>query len=373
MLEDESGRLRLAGDVLSAHLLVTGCIVAVMGTERADGDFEVIDVQVPDLAPQPERWTLAGAASKQRRPNKIAMVSGLGITGDRGDCLPLDLLTEYLLGESGAADTQTSAASISRLLIAGDSLGSSTLVPSQHQQQTSTDADPTTTTAMTVKKTRKYGYDASAYNAGPTDGFDAFLGALLPSLPVTVLPGAADPSHAAMPQQSLHAALFPRARAYMSPPTDANTTDVKSESDTSTPAWLDCVTNPWEGEIDGWRVHASAGQPVDDVFKYVDGDARLDMMEAMLRWRVAAPTAPDTLWCYPFQDADQFVMGECPHLFVVGNQPRFETAVVEGPEGQKVRVVALPRFRDTGELVLVDAETLDVEVVRFSVYEGAEK
>ena len=56
MLEDESGRLRLIGTPLGNEMLVTGCIVAVMGTENANGDFEVVDVKVPDLPPQPERW-----------------------------------------------------------------------------------------------------------------------------------------------------------------------------------------------------------------------------------------------------------------------------------------------------------------------------
>ncbi len=93
------------------------------------------------------------------------------------------------------------------------------------------------------------------------------------------------------------------------------------------------------------------------------------MMEAMLRWRLTAPTAPDTLWCYPFQDGDQFVMKECPHVFLVGNQPKFETTVVEGPLGQEVRVLAVPRFKETGELVLLDCETLVPEVVRFEVFD----
>ena len=48
-------------------------------------------------------------------------------------------------------------------------------------------------------------------------------------------------------------------------------------------------------------------------------------MEAMLRWRLVAPTAPDTLWCYPFQDGDQFVLKECPHVFLVGNLPSYTT------------------------------------------------
>lgn len=39
----------------------------------------------------------------------------------------------------------------------------------------------------------------------------------------------------------------------------------------------------------------------------------------------------------------------------------------------RVRVVAIPKFHHTGELVLVDTETLDVEVVKFQVFENQEK
>ena len=52
----------------------------------------------------------------------------------------------------------------------------------------------------------------------------------------------------------------------------------------------------------------TSGQPVNDILKYVDAggpngtdaDARLEVMESLLRWRCAAPTAPDTLcrWFY---------------------------------------------------------------------------
>lgn len=72
--------------------------------------------------------------------------------------------------------------------------------------------------------------------------------------------------------------------------------------------------------------------------------------------------------CYPFQDKDQFVIEECPHVYIVGNQPQFETTVIEGPTGQNVRLIALPKFKETGEVVLLDADTLEVEIVKFEVF-----
>lgn len=88
------------------------------------------------------------------------------------------------------------------------------------------------------------------------------------------------------------------------------------------------------------------------------------MAERLLDWRIVAPTAPDTLWCYPFVDSDPFVVTETPEVLVVGNQPEFATRLVER-DGGRCRVVLVPRFDRTGEMVLVDTETLEVEVVSF--------
>ncbi|KAL8702687.1 MAG: hypothetical protein Q9201_004148 [Fulgogasparrea decipioides] len=359
MLEDESGRLRLTGTPLQTSMLVTGCIIAVMGTENANGDFEVIDLKIPDLPRQPQRWerddaSIAianGTGSKRKsdstpkRPEggKIAIVSGLGISGDQGDTLTLDLLMEYLLGEACGPSEQSSVSKISRLIIAGNSISEGTPLASREDER---------------RASKKYGYDSSAYNPAPTTRLDDFLATLLPSIPITLIPGESDPANVSMPQQPIHPAMFPRSRNYAAMPGSTE------------PGWFDSVTNPWEGDVDGWRMLGNGGQPIDDVFKYVEGDERLEMMECLLRWRCGAPTAPDTLWCYPFQDKDPFVIEECPHVFFVGNQPRYDTTVIEGPAGQSVRLTCVPKFRESGEMVLLDTDTLETEIVRFDVYEG---
>lgn len=53
MLEDESGRIKLVGDVVKKAGLVTGVVVAALGAETANGDFEVIELCYPGLAPSP--------------------------------------------------------------------------------------------------------------------------------------------------------------------------------------------------------------------------------------------------------------------------------------------------------------------------------
>ncbi|KAL6855782.1 DNA polymerase alpha/epsilon subunit B domain-containing protein [Trichoderma novae-zelandiae] len=364
MLEDDSGRVRLVGDLLSTVPLVTGCIIAVMGTENTNGEFEVIDLKVPDLAPQPERWALskapsAGGKSKgedtemadtppeKSGGKKIAIVSGLSFSGtDASYDLELNLLLEYLLGEALGPEEQTGVSQISRLIIAGDSI--STTAGKEHED----DDDEGKKRAQ-----KKYGYDASAYNPLPSQLFDEFVSELLPSIPVTLLPGARDPANASYPQQPIHTAMFPLSRAYAA---DA------AAAPASRPGWFDMVTNPWDAEVEGWRILGTGGQNVDDVFKYVESDDRLGMMEAMCRWRCCAPTAPDTLWSYPFQEDDPFVLQSCPHVYFVGCQPEFATKVIHGPDGQSVRLIAVPSFSKSKELVLVDTETLEVSKVKIA-------
>ncbi|KAG6029590.1 hypothetical protein E4U41_000310 [Claviceps citrina] len=379
MLEDDSGRIRLVGDLVQTIPLVTGCIIAVMGTENSSGEFEVIDLKLPDLPPQPERWALTkppGSTKDEdakprpkrkanlqdgqqdsdddmpdrRRPpgNKVAIVSGLAFsTTNASHALELALLQDYLLGEALCPADQDEAATISRLIIAGNSI--------------STAAEPRADDATEKKANKKYGYDAGAYNALPSQLLDDFLSQLLPSMPITLLPGAQDPANASYPQQPVHMAMFPRSRAYGPDPA------AKSHQQ---PGWLDPVTNPWEAEVEGWRVLGTGGQNVDDVFKYIDSQDRLGMMEAMCRWRCCAPTAPDTLWSYPFQEDDPFVLKTCPHLYFVGCQPRFSTKVISGPQEQSVRLITVPSFEHSRQLVLVDTETLEVEVVTFSSLMG---
>ncbi|KIW01428.1 uncharacterized protein PV09_07188 [Verruconis gallopava] len=335
-MEDESGRLRLTGDNLRRHLLVTGCIIAALGTENATGDFEVIDIKVADLPNQPSRTQGSGNSGK------IAIVSGLGIAGDGSDPVTLDLLSDFLLGES--LPESDSVAQISRLIIAGNSMAHSSPIPSREE------------VAARPAALKRYGHDTSSYNALPSEALDAFLAQLLPSIPVTLMPGATDPASVAIPQQPLHPALFPHSRAYCNPPTQQS----------GPPNWFDSVTNPWEGDIDGWRFLGNSGQPIDDMYKYLSGTNRLRMMDHLLRWRNNAPTAPDTLWSYPFQESDPFILQQCPHVFFVGNQPHFATSLIEGPAGQQVRLISVPSFKETGTLVLVDAETLEPETVTFS-------
>lgn len=53
MLEDESGRIKLVGDVIKGARLVTGVIIGALGFETPNGEFEVVDVCYAGMPPQP--------------------------------------------------------------------------------------------------------------------------------------------------------------------------------------------------------------------------------------------------------------------------------------------------------------------------------
>lgn len=382
MLEDESGRLRLTGPTLMAETLVTGCIIAVMGTENANGDFEVIDIKVPDIPHQPQpRQDVQNAPGA-----KVAIVSGLSITGESGNTLALDLFMEWLIGESGSPAEQAKAASVARLVIAGNSIADATPLADRD--------DPFPLPSSTMKKpshaaAKKYGYDASAYNPAPTTQLDILLHTLLPSIPITLLPGPSDPANVSLPQQPLHTALLPLSRAYAAAPVPTTTKKPAPSTETTNAEYpFHPTTNPASFTLGPSLFLGHSGQPIHDISKYVPSTPSpasrplddppssaadcLALMQHTLRWRVVAPTCPDTLWCYPYQSADPFVIAEdrCPGVYFAGNMDGFAAGWVEGQKGERVKCICVPRFSERGEVVLVDLGTRECEVLRFGVWEG---
>jgi DNA polymerase delta subunit 2 len=49
------------------------------------------------------------------------------------------------------------------------------------------------------------------------------------------------------------------------------------------------------------------------------------------------------------------------------------TDIMEATSGPRVRLLAIPKFHETGELLLVDSESLEVEVVSFGAFRGQEE
>ncbi|ORY43933.1 DNA polymerase alpha/epsilon subunit B-domain-containing protein [Leucosporidium creatinivorum] len=336
MLEDESGRVRLVGKGIAdaAGTFVTGTIMAALGAETPSGDFEVLEFCFAGLPPQadvkPVSSAQANGKGKEEDGEWVALLSGLemgsGNAEQEARCM---MLAEWLSGEVGGDEDREEAIKVSRVILAGNSL-----------------AQPDFTVSEEDKKPKRYGYDSSLYSAKPTTSLDAFLAELLPSIPIDLMPGENDPTAPTMPQQPLHPAMLPSADGFEG---------------------YEGRTNPWWCEVGGTSFLGTSGQPLDDIFKYLESEDRIGMAERTLEWSHISPTCPDTLWCYPFSDRDPFILPLTPHVYFIGNQPSFSTRVVTGDDGQTCRIVLLPKFSEKGEVVLVNTKSLEVRVQSFEL------
>ncbi|EOD30076.1 DNA polymeras-like protein subunit POLD2 [Emiliania huxleyi CCMP1516] len=63
---------------------------------------------------------------------------------------------------------------------------------------------------------------------------------------------------------------------------------------------------------------------------------------------------------------DPFLLDASPAVFFAGNQPAFATRLFRTPAGEPVRLVAVPDFRETRSIVLVNLRTLDAHTVSFA-------
>lgn len=195
-----------------------------------------------------------------------------------------------------------------------------------------------------------------------------FFGNVLQSIPVDLMPGMKDPTDKSLPQQPLHKALF---RDSLRPFFDEVNKQI-----------FNVVTNPYRFTFEGLKLLATAGQNIDDICKYlipyqeeekpessqtIDTiEHRLDLMECTMKWQNLAPTAPDTLWTYPYKNEDPFLLAEWPHVYAVGNQPHFGTREID-LKGRRIKLISVPDFSSTGTIVLLDIGTLEIETVNIEL------
>ncbi|XP_062399355.1 DNA polymerase delta subunit 2 [Sardina pilchardus] len=322
ILEDELQRIKLEGNIDVAKF-VTGSVIAILGAEKNDGKFTVEGFCTADLPAQ----TLRKVPEADRF---VLLASGLGLGGTGADSmLGLQLLVDMVTGHLGDEGEQSGAASISHVLLAGNLLSQSTQ-----------DKDSSTKAKYLTKKTQAGSVEAIRL-------LDELLVQLVASVPVDVMPGQYDPTNYTLPQQPLHRCMFPLSTPY---PT------------------LQLVSNPFQACVDGVRFLGTSGQNVSDIIKYSSMEDHLEVLETTLRLRHLAPTAPDTLGCYPFYQNDPFILEECPHVYFSGSAPRYQSKRITGPEGQDVLLLSIPEFSSTQTACLVNLRTLECEPISFSSF-----
>lgn len=322
ILEDELQRIKLEGKI-DIQKLVTGAVIALFGAEQDNGKFLVEDLCTSDIPPQQQ-------LPVSDTDRYVLLVSGLGLGGKNADSLlGLQLLIDMVTGQLGDEGEQSSAAKISRVILAGNLLSRNTQ-----------NKDSFTKAKYLTKKTQAASVEAIKM-------LDEILVQLSASVPVDCMPGEFDPTNYTLPQQPLHHCMFPQAVTY---PT------------------MQLVTNPYQADIDGVRFLGTAGQNVNDIFCYSSMNDHLEILEWTLKIGHLSPTAPDTLGCYPFYETDPFIIKDCPHVYFCGNAPSFKSKIVKGVEGQRLLLVTVPEFATTQKACLVNLRTLECQPVGFSAF-----
>ncbi|GJP39955.1 hypothetical protein CLOM_g24269 [Closterium sp. NIES-68] len=350
-------------------------------------------------SPPPACWRAAAVPGAWRRG---CCRGGRGRHGARGDAAGRAHRPRALgRGHVHSDEEERLSAGIVRVVIAGDSCSFSHLPHSLHD---------------TVNSTSLMHRDARAM-AAPVKALDTFLAELSAAVPVDVMPGECDPANYSLPQQPLHPCLLPLAsrRASVIRATNPhhftlggvrflgtsgqNIHDMgrlclarllRTPSRPAAAAAAGAADADASAAGDAGGVSSSGGgkaEPMEGVERQEEGSKGregsaeegrgdegegreaeeeadvLELMQRCLEWRHIAPSAPDTLGVYPFQLDDPFVLTTCPHVFFAGNQPRFATRLVRGPQKQVVLLVAIPKFSETCQAVLVDLDSLECRVL----------
>ncbi|KAK6945374.1 DNA polymerase alpha/delta/epsilon, subunit B, partial [Dillenia turbinata] len=358
VLEDESGRVKLGGTVLLPSKYVTGIVVALHGKDSGAGDFFVQDVLEAGLPPQIEQalksssiaYLLLGLGVNNPLPQNrmnfyhpygifgedkyVVFVSGIRVGSNMSNPLQFQLLVDHITGHLGDVKVklhieqeQSIAAQIVHVVIAGNSVE----IPNG------------------LLNGQNLGSKEQSMLSEPIKELDILLTQIVAGVSVDIMPGPDDPANFSLPQQALNRCLFPGSSVY-------NT-------------FRSC-TNPHSFGLDDIRFLGTSGQNIDDLEKYSEATDKLEFMERTLRWRHLAPTAPNTLGCYPFSDRDPFLLEECPHVYFIGNQNKYETCLLTGTEGQSVRLISIPKFCETGVVVVLNMRNLECHALSFGTQFG---
>jgi DNA polymerase delta subunit 2 len=100
----------------------------------------------------------------------------------------------------------------------------------------------------------------------------------------------------------------------------------------------------------------------------------IDALNHTFRYGHIAPTGPDSLPMFPSSESDPFILNKRPAVYFSGNCDKFESLLV-GANGEEIdsatsgkdvsRLICIPSFALTGEVVLVNLKTLECEVMSF--------
>lgn len=279
------------------------------------GKFQVEDCLFAGLRDQVERPLVDSSVY-------VLFLSGLNFVQQEKFLPNLQLVAHWLSGLLGDTDR---VSKVCRLIIAGNSVR--TLPPKANQ---------------TISMISRVSEDSDSVEA--VKCFDKFLLKLCQVIEVDVMPGEHDPSNHVLPQKPMHFCMFPESSQYKS---------------------FNQVSNPYQCELAGIKFLGTSGQTVRDIQRFSEITDSLDAMESCLQWNHLAPTAPDTLGCFPYYNKDPFIIEDCPHVFFTGNQDDFKSRMLQGDNGQKVCLISIPQFAKTFQGVLLNLQNLECQGIFF--------
>lgn len=254
---------------------------SLAGYENDEGKFIVEDYIFYECGPQKPLTELSSSPL-------VVFISGLDQSSDVDFTFSLKLFQQWLYGNlPNDDDPDFEASNIVRIIIAGNSIR----------------------TSMEVRcKSLLVRQPESLSTLQAVKSLDGLLENWSKSAHVDLMPGEFDPSNFMLPQQPMHQCMFP-----------------KSAPNTS----FKCVTNPYEFYVEDRLVLGSSGQNITNIQKFSKIEDPLTALTLVAKWSNIAPTAPDTLPCFPYYDIDPFIIKNCPHLLFAGNTNEYQTSIYE--------------------------------------------
>ena len=418
-LEDDSGRVALefsnaaSSDELRSRplYLITGMVCGIVGTvqERTG----VMVVQEVYFAGETVSEVMEEEVIEEvvEEDVYVLLVSGLECGSGNGDVnasFRRDLLVDYITGQL-FADGNRKAGRIARVVVAGGSCVKFESIAKDHRAAAAAAAaanNGSKSSSAAQKDSWKKKKVASIelrkqtllYPIKELD--ESFLAPILAGgVPVDLLPGKYDPTNVNPPQQPLHPSLLPHASTFGS--------------------LLNRVSNPYECSMMSMmiddddeeghkkrrkrrsvRILGSDGTVIREVMREarrIDSpnsswsslslsdqrDTKLDSMvcdlnemdalQLTLQCGHIAPSSPDCTPCFPLLQltkGDPFVIEAAKssdRVYFMGNSNEFDTKLVRhgGDGGGKTRMICIPSFAKTSQVVLLNLNSLKCEVVEF--------
>jgi len=332
MIQDERESVKLIGN-LNIHSHVTGIIIGLLGFSEDNGNQFVVEDYCYSSLPQ----NISSIERPFMEEDKfIILVSGFGFAKQSPPELTnaRQIFSDFITGMLTNQDAKRSA-KIVKIIIAGNLISTSKSV----KNETNVLSDKNSATKSWFGKTKVYSVDLMKM-------IDNFLLELGKSIELDIMPGETDVTSSMIPQQPFHPCTLPKSSVLTS---------------------VRCITNPYLAQFDNLLVLGTSGQNIKSIGHFSQLEDPLEIMEMTLQWRHLAPTAPDTMFSYPYPDQDPFIIEKMPHIYFSGNQPVFNTKLKYfNNQQQIVRMVTVPSFEQNYSCVMINLKNLDCELLAFS-------